>query len=284
MEILSDCGAVLDVHNKTVLAGSRRIGPSGQAQDPVRTFGTMAGNLLGPADWLASHGVVHAALGSTGGPWEPLSHRREDRSQVPRANPQHIKPVPGRKADVEDCRWIAPPLQPGSLRASLVPPADAPVARPDPAAGPVGRRTRGGGQPDPGGAGGCQDQAGRRGIGGPGRLRSRHERRLDRGRDRAGPTGRGLARRRLRGKVPQLRRALHGRVTEHHRFLLRTPMGHARPPDDLIERPDHRIEAEVGPFSQAAPQAQGSRGVMKNHRAWRRFSYIASAASSGSRS
>jgi transposase len=33
-----------------------------------------------------------------------------------------------------------------------------------------------------------------------------------------------LARLRLRKKIPQLQQALHGSITEHHRFLLRTQM------------------------------------------------------------
>jgi hypothetical protein len=47
--------AGLDVHTKTVVAYIRRIGPTGQAEDLVRTFGTMTGDLLEMADWLASH-------------------------------------------------------------------------------------------------------------------------------------------------------------------------------------------------------------------------------------
>ena len=34
-----------------------------------------------------------------------------------------------------------------------------------------------------------------------------------------------LARKRLREKIPQLQQALHGRVTVHHRFLLRLALG-----------------------------------------------------------
>ena len=35
-----------------------------------------------------------------------------------------------------------------------------------------------------------------------------------------------LARGRLRGKLPELRQALAGRVTAHHRFLLRMHLDH----------------------------------------------------------
>ena len=37
-------------------------------------------------------------------------------------NARHIKYVPGRKTDVEDCQWIAQLLQYGLLKASFIPP------------------------------------------------------------------------------------------------------------------------------------------------------------------
>ena len=43
-----------------------------------------------------------------------------------------------------------------------------------------------------------------------------------------------LAVRRLRGKIPQLRLALRGRVTEHHRFLLGQLLRHLDLLDELI--------------------------------------------------
>src|SRR5947208_11740823 len=57
-----------------------------------------------------------------------------------------------------------------------------------------------------------------------------------------------LARRRLRGKIPQLRLALQGPVTEHHRFLLRTLMDHLAHLERLIERYNRRIEEALLPF------------------------------------
>jgi transposase len=74
-----------------------------------------------------------------------------------------------------------------------------------------------------------------------------------------------LARRRLRGKIPLLRQALQGRVTEHHRFLLGTLMDHVRHLDELIERLDHRIEEAMSPFAQAVERLVTIPGV--NHRA-----------------
>ena len=47
MEILYHCCAGLDVHKKSVVACLRRLGPDGQAEDLVQTFGTMTGGAVG---------------------------------------------------------------------------------------------------------------------------------------------------------------------------------------------------------------------------------------------
>jgi transposase len=70
-----------------------------------------------------------------------------------------------------------------------------------------------------------------------------------------------LARRRLRVKIPQLRRALHGQVTEHHRFMLRTLMDHVHHLDDLITRLEQRIEGVMCPFDQAAERLMSIPGI-----------------------
>ncbi len=58
-----------------------------------------------------------------------------------------------------------------------------------------------------------------------------------------------LARRRLRKKIPQLRQALRGGVTEHHRFLLRTQMDHLEHLERLIAEYSLRIEEALRPFA-----------------------------------
>ncbi len=51
-----------------------------------------------------------------------------------------------------------------------------------------------------------------------------------------------LARRRMRGKIPQLREALRGRVTDRHRFLLKLLLEHLDRPGRLVAQLDARIE------------------------------------------
>ena len=57
-----------------------------------------------------------------------------------------------------------------------------------------------------------------------------------------------LARMRLRGKIPELRQALLGRVTEHHRFLLRTLMDQIAQLEGLVARFDVADRRGDGPF------------------------------------
>src|SRR5262249_51164055 len=122
LETIYPCCSGLDVHKLTVVACVRRVEPPGQVCESVRTFGTMTGELLALSDWLAEHGVTHVAIESTGVFWKPIFHILEERFAVLLVNPQHLKQVPGRKTDVNDCQGIAPLLQHGLLRGSFVPP------------------------------------------------------------------------------------------------------------------------------------------------------------------
>jgi transposase len=74
-------------------------------------------------DWLEAHAVTHIAMESTGVYWKPVFSVLEEAFACLLVNAAHIKQVPGRKADVKDCMWIAQCLEHGLLRGSFVPPA-----------------------------------------------------------------------------------------------------------------------------------------------------------------
>jgi len=113
------CG--LDVHKTSVVACLLISRSAGEPVRTVRTFGTMTGDLLDLADWLAAAGCTHVAMESTGVYWKPLWNLLEDGFELLLVNPRHIKAVPGRKTDVTDAEWIADLLRHGLLRASYVP-------------------------------------------------------------------------------------------------------------------------------------------------------------------
>src|SRR2546428_5613044 len=59
---------------------------------------------------------------STGVYWTPIYYVLEERFTCLLVNAAHVKQVPGRKTDVQDCMWIAQLLEHGLLRGSFMPP------------------------------------------------------------------------------------------------------------------------------------------------------------------
>lgn len=73
----------------------------------VRRFGCFTEDLHGLADWLVHCGIDTVAMESTGVYWVPLFQVLERRGfQVYLVNARHVKNVPGRKTDVQDCQWL----------------------------------------------------------------------------------------------------------------------------------------------------------------------------------
>ncbi len=120
MEILYPRCAGLDVHKDMVMARVRCV--SEPPVDETRSFATTTGALIELQEWLSSHAVTHVAMEATGVYWKPVWHLLEEHFELILANAQHIKNVPGRKTDVNDAAWIADLLAHGLISASFVPP------------------------------------------------------------------------------------------------------------------------------------------------------------------
>jgi transposase len=264
MDILYPCCAGLDVHKKTVVACIRRLGPEGQPDEQVRTFGTMTGDLLELADWLAANGVVQVAMESTGVYWKPVYYLLEDLFAVMLVNAQHIKQVPGRKTDVKDCQWIAQLLQHGLLRPSFVPPTEIRelrdltrqrsqlISERAAVANRIQKVLEDANIKLASVASEVLGVSGRAMIAALIAGQTEPERLAE------------LARRKLRRKLPQLKQALHGRVTDHHRFMLRTLMDHVRHLDQLIEQFNDRIDEVMTPFAPAVDRLVTIPGVSRH--------------------
>jgi transposase len=121
MDLLYTKCAGLDVHSRSVSACVRIVIDGGVSRE-VRTFGTSTRELRAMADWLASLGCTHVAMESTGIYWKPVWHVLEGRFELVLANAMYIRNIPGRKSDVKDSVWIADLLAHGLLRGSFVPP------------------------------------------------------------------------------------------------------------------------------------------------------------------
>jgi len=83
----------------------------------------MTSGLLDLNQWLEERGCTHVAMEATGVYWKPVWHVLEGSFELVLANAQHIRNVPGRKTDVSDAMWIADLLAHGLIRSSFVPPA-----------------------------------------------------------------------------------------------------------------------------------------------------------------
>lgn len=251
MQVLYDRCAGLDVHKKTVVACVRLVEDKQVVQE-VRTFATTTRALLELSEWLDGHGVRHVAMEATGVYWKPVWHILSDGEfELVLANAAHVKNVPGRKSDVSDAAWLSDLAAHGLMRASFVPDGQTEELR-----GLL--RTR------------------KQLV----RERSRHTLRLQKTLEDAnikldstisdivGVSGRRmiealiagetdpaelamLADRRIKASASELREALRGRVTPHHRFLLGLHLGQIDAIDAAIEKVDRQIEAGLAPFREA---------------------------------
>jgi len=250
MRIMYRCCAGLDVHKETVQCCVRRVEPDGSLQETVRQFGTMTDDLLEMVEALKAQGVTHVAMESTGVFWKPIYNLLEEHFSIVLVNPAHCKQVPGRKTDVKDCQWLAELLQYGLLRGSFIPPRWQRDLR-----DLTRERTQL-----------INEQT---------RVANRMHKILEDANiklgsvatDILGASGRDMlraliggeqdpevlaemARSRLRDKIPQLRRALRGRVREHHRFQLELQWDHLEQLDQLVARLNEKITQLYQPYEQ----------------------------------
>src|SRR5829696_8378298 len=98
--------------------------PADRDEQPVRRFGAFTEELHALAQWLLQCGIKTVALESTGVYWIPLFQILESYGlAVKLVNARHVKNVPGRKTDVQDCQWLQYLHSVGLLNASFRPPA-----------------------------------------------------------------------------------------------------------------------------------------------------------------
>lgn len=96
--------------------------PPGRDDQSVRCFKTFTVDLHTLADWLTECGIKTVAMESTGIYWIPIFEILDDRGfEVKLVNAPHLKNVPGRKSDVQDCQWIQQLHTFGLLRGSFHP-------------------------------------------------------------------------------------------------------------------------------------------------------------------
>ena len=259
MEVLHPRCAGLDVHKDTVVACVRIQGH--KVERETQTFGTTTSELLRLLEWLQSARVTQVAMEATGVYWKSVWHVLEGSFSLLLANARAIKRMPGRKSDVTDAEWIADLAAHGLIHGSFVPPEPIQALRDL-------TRTR--------------KQLTRQ--------RTQHIQRLQKVLEDAnikldsvvsdllGQSGRAmleaiasgesdpqrlarLAHPRLRASQRELEEALLGRVTEHHRFLIRLHLGQIDAADATIRTLEHRLEEKLAPFRTHYERLQSIPGV-----------------------
>jgi transposase len=245
MELIHERVAGLDVHKDNVVACVRTMS-GGKTTRECRTFDTTTDGLLALLEWLMSCRCEMVAMEATGVYWMPVWKILSDGAfELIVVNAAHIKAVPGRKTDMNDATWLADLAAFGLIKASFVPDEEQHELR-------ALMRTR------------------KQLV----REQTRHVQRIQKTLTEAnirldsvisdimGVNGRrmieamiagmrdprklaALADQRLKATSKQLYDALHGRLTEHHRFLLQLHLGQWDGLDATIKGVDREVATRV---------------------------------------
>ena len=261
MEVVHTHCCGLDIHKKSIAACIIVPGTKGNSRKEIRTFGTMTNDIVKLSEWLSACVVTHVAMESTGEYWKPIFNILENNFQLLLVNPQHIKTVPGRKTDVRDCEWIADLLRHGLLRASFVPDRDQRELRDltryrtsliEERSAEVNRL-----QKTLEGANIRLSSVASDVMGASGRqmLAALLEGKAD-PKEMAE-----LAKGSMRGKIPQLEKALEGQFRPHQRFLVAQQLAHIDYLDELIAQLNEEVAKRVRPFEEVIQRLDGIPGV-----------------------
>lgn len=240
MEVLYACCCGIDVHAKMLVACLIKDG-----KKQARTFSTMTDDLLRLLDWLTLEGCRQVAIESTGVYWRPVFNILEGSLEVMLVNARDAKGFKARKTDVIDAEWLADLLRHGLLRPSFIPPLHIRELR---------ELTR------------YRESLVRAQT----QLSNRIQKLIESGNiklaqvvsDALGVSGKQMlralaagetdvermsemARRRMKRKVPELRRALAGRLTAAQRWVLTELLDQYEGVEEAVRRVEQKIGEEV---------------------------------------
>ncbi len=113
-------GCGIDVHQAVIVATISK----GQENYQTREFSAFTSSLTDLREWCKQEGVTHVAMESTGIYWKPVFNILEEDFEIILVNARHVKNVPGHKTDKKDSKWISKLLLAGLLKGSFIPPRD----------------------------------------------------------------------------------------------------------------------------------------------------------------
>lgn len=122
-ELLDKCCGI-DVHQASFTACIMK-GSGKSMYKEIREFSTFTDGIQSFAAWLKEHEIVHAAIESTGVYWKAVFNiLAEENLDLMLVNAKHVKNVPGRKTDIKDSEWLCKLLKNGLLERNFIPPED----------------------------------------------------------------------------------------------------------------------------------------------------------------
>lgn len=113
-------GCGIDVHKDNIVATIRKS----EEEYETKEFDSFTSSLTELRDWCKKEGVTHVAMESTGIYWKPVFNILEEDFEVILVNARHVKNVPGHKTDKKDSQWLSKLLLSGLLKGSFIPPQD----------------------------------------------------------------------------------------------------------------------------------------------------------------
>jgi transposase len=240
--ILESCCGI-DVHRDNVTACIAK-GPFDKAEEEliVRDFPTMTSDIHKLSLWLKEHNVKTVAMESTGIYWKPIFNILEEGFEVILANAKQVKNVPGLKTDKKDARWIARLLRYGLVPASFIPPKNIRELRDLTRTRRklIGEMTRQKNRIQK-----ILQDANIKlssvtsnvfGVSGDAMIRSLLE-----NKELTEDEIRSLAKGKLKSKIDLLIKAMDGKVTSHHRFLLQMHLNHI----DFLLKQTKKFDKEI---------------------------------------
>lgn len=254
--------AALDIGKAELVCCVRLPGPRRARRQEVRSFPTMTRSLQQLADWLADFGVTRVVMEATSDYWKPVFYLLEDRFETWLVNAGDVKHLPGRpKTDRLDAVWLCKVAERQMLRPSFVPPPairelrDLTRYRIDLLAARTAEKQR---------VEKLLEDAQIKlsvvasdifGVSGRAMMSA-----LLRG-ERDPKVLAGLARARMRVKIPRLEEAFVGRFNDHHAFLLGKMLARIDAIDVDIAEVDAQIEDHIAPFAEAVHRLDEIPGV-----------------------
>lgn len=242
MDAIRVCCAGLDVHQANVVACILKGPLDRKPEKQIREFSTVLSGLLELSDWLFQQGCAEVAMESSGVYWKPVYNVLEASCTITLANASHIKNLPGRKTDIKDAQWIAELHRCGLISGSFIAPPEIRELRD---LTRYRKKLKG------------YETSERNRI-----LKVLEDANIKISTymsDVFGVSGRlmlnalingeviepdhlaDLAKGKLRSKIPELTQALNGRVTKHHRNIIRKSLNHLT----FLERSIAELEADM---------------------------------------